>query len=70
MKLPSRWTVVATKGPGISNSWLPNKFCPTGQDHKALAALRVEVDEGKYFMAQRRVAPFEYELLITRRMRR
>ena len=64
------WTTIARKGPGTLHSWRPTKLCPTGQGDKALLALRAEVEDGKYFMAQKRVAPFEYDLMIKRRLHR
>lgn len=62
----SRWKAVAKKHYGLTTGgWSLLPDCP----HPNLAKLRDAVDRGEYFMAQRRVGPRTFELLITRPVR-
>ncbi len=66
LNINSRWKAVAKKHYGLTTggwSLLPDCPCPN------LAKLRDAVDGGEYFMAQRRVGPRTFELLITRPVR-
>ena len=65
-KLKKQWTVVAVRNRATFHSWQPNRDCPTGTGTFALAELRLKVSEGQYIMAQRKVAPFSFELVCMR----
>ena len=59
-----RWIVVANKSRETFHSWQPTESCPTGTGYNALTSLRELVAQGYFLMAQRRLAPHVYKLLI------
>jgi hypothetical protein len=58
------WMTVAYQSKETSMFWRPLPACPTGIGVNALSALRQAVSEGRWIMAQRKIGPSHYLLLI------